>query len=236
MILVAHQPEYIPYLGFFAKASLSDVFLISDHLQYALKDFQNRNYIGTPGGRTLLSVPVLLAGQWDQPINEVKIDNRSKWARKHWMTIYHNYHRAPHFKSYAPILEEIYSQSWERIAELNITLLKHLLNWLGIKARFDLTSKYDLRESKTKLLIEMCEKVGADTFISGRGARDYVIPGLFEQAGLKHYFFQFVHPQYEQPFKEFMPNLSILDLLFNVGPKAAQVVTEAARLSSLSEV
>lgn len=235
MILVAHQPEYLPYLGFFAKVSLCDHFLISDHLQYADKDFQNRNYVCNQNGKTLMSVPVLLAGKWDQPIKEVRIDNRSSWAKKHWLTIYHSYHHAPYFRLYAPTLEEIYAQKWEKLCDLNVTLLKCLLDWLSINVQIGLTSQYDLQEKKTRLLIEMCQKIGADTFISGRGARDYVVPSLFSEVGLKHYFFDFVHPEYEQQRKPFISNLSILDLLFNYGPHSRKVVDEAVRQSQLSE-
>lgn len=236
MILVAHQPEYIPYLGFFAKVRLCDIFLISDHLQYADKDFQNRNYVRDHSGKVLLTVPVLLAGKWDQSIQEVRIDNSSPWARKHWRTIYQNYHRAPYFKLYAATLEEIYAQRWERLYDLNITLLRYLLSWLSINVQVDLTSRYELKEKKTDLLIEMCQKIGADTFLSGRGARDYVIPSLFHEVGLKHHFFNFVHPEYEQHRKPFIPNLSVFDLLFNVGPRASHVLDDAVRLSALSEV
>ena len=236
MILVAHQPEYLPYLGFFAKVSLCDLFLVSDHLQYAAKDFQNRNYLRNHNGKTLITVPVLHAGKWDQPIQEVRIDNSCSWAKKHWMTLYHNYHRAPYFQLYASTLEHIYSQKWERLCDLNITLLRHLLNWLSINAQVELTSNFDLKERQTQLLIEMCQKVGADTFISGRGARDYVYPSLFDDAGIKHYFFDFVHPEYPQHRQTFVPNLSVLDLLFNVGPGAKDVIDEAVKMSSLSEV
>jgi hypothetical protein len=234
LILVAHQPEYIPYLGFFAKVSLCDLFLVSDHLQYAEKDFQNRNYVKGQNGRTLLTVPVALGGRWDQPINEVPVDNNSRWGKKHWMSIYHGYHRAPHFGLYAPTLEEVYSKRWERLCDLNLTLLRHMLGWLSIDVKVELTSAYDLKETKTNLLIEMCEKTGADTFISGRGARDYAEVFRFEERGLRHYFFDFVHPEYEQRGGPFVANLSALDLLFNLGPRAKDVVRKAASTSPLS--
>lgn len=234
MRLVAHQPEYIPYLGFFAKVSLCDLFLVSDQLQYAEKDFQNRNYVKGRNGRTLLTVPITRGGRWERPIKEVAVDNSQRWSKKHWLTVYHGYHRAPYFGLYAPTLEEVYSKHWGRLCDLNLTLLRHMLDWLSIEVKVELASAYGLRESKTRLLIEMCEKTGADTFISGRGARDYAEVSLFAERGLRHYFFDFVHPVYEQRGGPFAANLSALDLLFNLGPRARDVVREAARRSPLS--
>ncbi len=235
MKLVAHQPEYLPYLGFFAKVSTADLFLVSDHLQYAAKDFQNRNYIRrSDGGKVLLTVPVRLAEGWNQTIDEVAIAGTGRWAKKHWKTIYHAYHKAPYFGLYAEALEDIYTRPWSKLVALNVALLRLLLRWLSIDVPMDFTSRYDLKESKTDLLIEMCKKTGADTFISGRGARDYVILERFAEEGLAHYFFDFVHPEYDQKGQAFMANLSVLDLLFNQGPAARKVIDEAVRMTPLS--
>jgi len=234
MKLVAHQPEYLPYLGFFAKVSLADLFLVSDHLQYAAKDFQNRNNIrGSNGGNVLLTVPVRQADGWNQPINEVRIAG-GPWARKHWKSIYHAYHKTPHFGRYAETLEALYARPWTRLVDLNMALLRHLLDWLAIDVKMAFTSAYDLQQNKTELLIEMCKKTGADAFISGRGARDYVMVERFAEEGLAHYFFDFVHPEYTQGSHPFMPNLSVLDLLFHHGPAACEVLDQAVALTPLS--
>jgi WbqC-like protein len=234
--LVAHQPEYIPYIGFFAKMSVADLFFFSDHLQFAVKDFQNRNYVLQGGNKVLLTVPVRTKDRADQPLREVEIDGRasSTWARKHLTTLEHAYSRSPFFPRYAPPLREIYQASWTHLCDLNITLIKQLAEWLEIRVPMRLSSELHLQEHKTRLLIEMCQRTGADTFVSGRGAAAYVEPELFAQNGLQHLFFNFAHPSYPQSDREFVPNLSILDLLFHCGPDAAIVVRKATAASSLT--
>jgi hypothetical protein len=232
--LVAHQPEYIPYIGFFAKMSVADLFFFSDHLQFAVKDFQNRNYVLQAGNKVLLTVPVRTKDRAEQPVREVEIDSRSPWARKHLTTLEHAYGRAPFFSRYATPLREIYQASWTHLCGLNVALIKQLAEWLEIRVPMRLSSELGLQEHKTRLLIEMCQRTGADTFISGRGAAAYVEPALFAQSGVNHLFFNFAHPTYPQSSHEFVPNLSILDLLFHCGPDAAIVVRNATAKSTLT--
>lgn len=237
MKIVAHQPEYLPWLGYFAKLSVADVFIFSDHLQYAIKDFQNRNVIAQAGAKRMLSVPVLTKGRVDQAIRDVEIDSATPWARKHMMTLRHAYHRHPHFPRYAPRLEEIYARRWENLCDLDITLIRQMAEWLDIEVPMRLASQLGLVEHKTRLLIEMCEKTGADTFVSGRGATAYVDPALFAEKNLRHLFFHFSHPTYPQktsPSGSFISHLSTLDLLFNCGPDSAQVLKQAVAGSRLS--
>ncbi len=236
MKIVAHQPEYIPWLGYFAKLSVADVFFFSDHLQYAIKDFQNRNNILQGGGKQMLSIPVLTKGRVDQAIRDVEIEANTPWARKHMLTLRHAYHRHPHFSRYAPRLEEIYARRWDRLCELNVTLIKQIAEWLDIKVPMRLSSELSLVEHKTRLLIEMCEKCPADTFVSGLGAAAYVDPALFAEKHLNHLFFRFTHPTYPQKgaTSGFVSHLSALDLLFNCGPDAALLLQQAVAASTLT--
>jgi hypothetical protein len=235
--IVAHQPEYLPWLGYFAKLSVADVFFFSDHLQYAIKDFQNRNNILQSGARCMLSVPVRTKGRVDQAIRDVEIELGAPWARKHMRTLRQAYHGHPYFALYAPRLEEIYASPWEKLCDLDITLIKQIAQWLDIAVPMRLSSELDLREHKTRLLIEMCEKTGADTFVSGRGAAAYVEPALFAEKQLHHLFFRFTHPTYPQKGavgSTFVSHLSTLDLLFNCGPRSGEVLRQAVAVSRLA--
>ncbi len=233
MILVGHQPEYIPYIGFFQKVGRADHFIIVDHVQFARKDFQNRNYIRDQSGRLLLTVPVLTKSRFEQPINEVEIDPRAPWARKHWRSIYLSYKNAPFFKDYADDLQAVYESHWVKLSHLTAELIKLILHWLDIDIPVSLSSELEIREKKTAMLIEMCGKVGADTYISGQGARDYIdLPALGE-AGIRHFFCRFEHPVYPQMHGEFLPNLSALDLLFNCGGRANEILRRCIETSHL---
>jgi len=233
VILAGHQPEYLPYLGYFQKVARADHFMIVDHVQYARRDFQNRNYIRNRTGKILLTVPVLNKGHHDLPFNEILINRQEPWARKNWRSLYFAYKDAPYWSRYGPELEAIYQRSWERLADLNITLIRLFMDWLGLTVPVTLSSQHGIRGSKTDMLVEMCRMVGADTYLSGQGARDYVEPDVLARAGIRHFFCRFIHPEYSQRFTPFIPNLSVVDLLFNNGDHAREILDQAVILSTL---
>jgi hypothetical protein len=232
--IVAHQPEYLPHLAFFAKMSLADQFFLSDHLQFAVKDFQNRNWVQRSGRKVLLTVPVLTSGRSHQAIRDVRIDRRGPWGRRHMETLRHAYGWSPHYSRYAPRLEEVYDAPWERLCPLNVALIQLIAGWLEIRVPVRLSSELSLEQHKTMLLVEMCQKTGAQTFISGRGAAGYVQPERFAERGLSHLFFRFAHPEYPQPGAAFLPGLSALDMLFCCGPGSADILRAAVAASTLS--
>ena len=229
MTLTGHQPEYLPYLGFFYKLAKADKFIFVDHVQYLKKSFQNRNRIRTaPGsnGWTWLTIPVITKGRRYQGINEVEIDNSTPWAEKHWKTTRLNYKKALFFNEYKDFFEEIYSKKWEKLVDLNETIIRYLLKELEIQIPIFKSSDYNFKGKKTDLLIEMCKELGADTYLSGSGAKyyGYVEEDKFKINGLNHKFSDFKHPIYPQRFKPFIPNMSIIDLLFNCGGKSIEII------------
>lgn len=233
MILVGHQPEYLPYIGFFQKVACADHLMIVDHVQFARKDFQSRNYIRNLEGKLLLTIPVLSKDKFNQPINQVEITPHVPWARKHWRSIYLSYKDSPFFEKYAHELEAIYEKGWVKLSALTIQLIKAMLKWFRICIPISLTSQLGVCEKKTAMLIEMCRKVGADTYVSGQGARDYVDLELMKDAGIQHYFCHFEHPIYTQFHGEFIKNLSALDLLFNLGDEAGEILRRSVEASPL---
>ena len=241
MILSGHQPEYLPYLGFIYKIAKADLFILVDHVQYLEKSFQNSNRIRTaPGlnGFTWLTVPVISRGRRFQKICEVEIDNSAAWGKKHWKTIYLNYKNTKHFAEHQEFFEKIYAKKWEKLAELTETMIYYLVEQLGIKTPIVKSSDYDFKEKKNDLLIEMCQRLKADAYLSGSGVRNYVDEGKDDKGpaktyvdeekikrnGLNHIFSDFKHPVYPQKYKPFVPHLSVIDLLFNCGPKSLDII------------
>lgn len=222
MILAGHQPEYLPYLGFFYKVAKADKFIFVDHIQFLKKSFQNRNKIRTaPGldGWTWLTVPVVTKGRRFQKINEVEIDNSTRWGEKHWKAIYLNCRGRPFFNDYKDFFERLYAKRWEKIADLNEEIICYLFEKLGIRVPVYKSSDYNFKGAKTDLLVEMCGELDADTYLSGIGAKTfgYVVEDEFKKRGLCHVFSDFKHPIYAQKFKPFVPGMSIIDFLFNCG-------------------
>lgn len=222
MIIAGHQPEYIPYPGFFYKMMKVDKFIIVDHVQFENKNFQNRNKIRTAQGDLWLTVPLVSDG-WI-PINTVKINNNVPWSEKHWKTISLSYMKTPFFHKHKDFFEGVYKKKWEKLSELNIEIIKYLAKSLFITTPILISSELGLIEKKNMLLIEMCKKVGADTYFSGQGAKGYVDEQLLAQNGLKHIFSDFKLKEYNQRYKPFIPNMSMIDLLFNYGPEAKDIL------------
>lgn len=234
MIISGHQPEYLPYLGFFYKMAMADRFVLVDHIQFSTGGFQNRNRIKTssdPSGWAWLTVPVISSKKGFQKINEVKIDNSVPWAKKHWSAIYFNYKRAPFFNLYEEDFKKIYSKKWEKLVDLNESIIYYLREQLKIETPISKSSdlEHELKGKKTNLMIELCETFGADTHLTGPGAKKagektYIDEEIFEKKGLKHVFSDFKHPIYPQRFEPFVENLSAIDLLFNCGPESQEII------------
>jgi hypothetical protein len=235
MTLAGHQPAYLPYLGLFYKMTKCDKFMFVDHAQFEKKAFQNRNYVRGKTERLLLTVPVQTKGRFLQRTDEVMIDNSLPWARKHWRTIWLNYHYAPFFADHRTFFEEAYAQTWKRLVDLNLAITLYLMKCFGIEKEVLSSSQCNVTGEKTSMLIDMCRKAGADTYVSGWGGKNYVDVAEFKHAGLQHRFVRLAHPAYPQQGEPFMPNLGAIDLLFNCGPESRRIIDEAARVSTVEQ-
>lgn len=213
--IAIHQPNFLPYRGYFDQIRKSDIFVFLDNVTYTKNDFINRNKIKTPNGWCWLTVPVVNKNILKTPICEVKIDNSTNWRKKHWNGIKFNYGRAPHFEEYSGFFEETYRSPWTALTDLNKFLIKAVCVFLGINGTFINASELDTKDSGTDLLVSVCEALDADTYFSGRGGLDYLDCQKFEQQGIKVVFQDFQASTYPQLFGEFVPNLSMIDYLFN---------------------
>ena len=132
MIISAHQPQYIPWLGYFDKIARSDAFVFLDNVQYKAREFQNRNKIRTKDGWLWLSVPVVSKGRGRQIISDVRIDNEFSWPKEHLMSLKAFYSRTKYFDRYFPFFEDLYGKAWDKLVDLNVEIVKYLLKELFI--------------------------------------------------------------------------------------------------------
>ena len=223
MISAGHQPNYLPWLGFFDKMSKCDIFIIEDNVQFTHNGFQNRNRIKTPNGAKWLTVPFEHFGR-PLPINEVVIANKHvpDWARRHWMSLKFCYCNAPYWKNYCDFFEQTLSQKWTMLIDLNMHLIKGLMGFFNIDTPLVMASSLGVSGSKSELILAQCKAVGANVQLSGIGGRDYIDIKRFEAEGVKVVFQDFHYPTYPQLHGEFVPDLSVVDYLFCVGGKLPQ--------------
>jgi hypothetical protein len=229
MILSGHQPVYMPGIIFFNKMALSDMFMYVGHLQFSPKSWQQRNRIFLNGKEHLLSVPVLKADRFGQKIDEVNLDE-APWKKKHLGSIKQAYIKRPYFNKYYPELESVLSKKYESLGSLNRAIIKLIMGWLEINT--PIVESYDypqIKGSKTEMLIQMCQSVGATHYLSNEGSRVYVNEQMMATFGIQHCWQNFTHPNYEQG-HPFLPNLSALDIIFNLGPHAGLIVKSAGSI------
>lgn len=224
MILTAHQPVYLPWLGLFHKIAMCDTYVFLDTVKYLKQDWNNRNKIKGAGGAMWLTVPVATGGSDNVLLQDVLISNEHNWRLKHWRSIKSCYGRAPYFGEYAPFFEDVYHRNWDRLSELNRHMLLWFLETLGIKVHFLRASELSLKGAKSDLVLDMCRKLGADTYIFGALGRDYAQVQDFQRANIKIEFQDYRHPEYPQLHGIFLSHLSIIDLLFNCGPSSFEVL------------
>lgn len=224
MILTAHQPVYLPWLGLFHKIALADVFVSFNQVQYLPKDWNNRNRIKTPQGAIWLTVPVLRKGYLEKRISEIEINKNHAWRRKHWRSMLVNYRSAPYFKKYSAFFEDLYQREWHLLADLNEYMLKWFLNILGINVRFLSAAEYQFEGKKSDVVLDMCKQLGAGVYIFGALGKGYADVEGFKRARIGVVFQDYHHPEYAQQYGPFVSHLSIIDLLFNYGDSSLDIL------------
>lgn len=226
-LLSGHQPVYLPGIILFNKIAASDIFMFVGHCQYAKKSWQSRNRIRLHDEEFWLTVPVKTAGHFEQAINNTEILG-NQWKRKHVGSIRQAYQHRPFFSQYFPAIEAVLLSPHATLGDLNIALIKQILDWLGIITPIVDSREYDIRGNKTDMLISMCEAVGADAYLSNEGSRAYVNEKQMAEAGIQHCWQVFTHPIYDQGANaDFLPYMSVIDLMFNLGPVARELVPQS---------
>lgn len=222
MIVSVHQPQYLPWLGYFDKIIKSDIFVILDDVQYKKNEWQNRNRIKTATGWQWLTVPVTY--KFPEKINQVKINSQTSWRKDHLRSLEVNYRPAKFFNQYYSFFQETLKQEWEYLSELNIFFIEKILFFLGIKKKILKSSELAMSGEKTDRLVNICKILGGETYLSGIGAKDYLEIDKFEKEKIKVVFQEFVSPVYPQLYNNFVSNLSVVDLLFNCGEESLDIL------------
>ncbi|HTR54208.1 MAG TPA: WbqC family protein [Kofleriaceae bacterium] len=234
MIVAAHQPHYLPWLGYLDKLAKADLFVVMDDLQYEAQNFQNRQRMKLAAGAAWLTVPLHHGAQAER-ICDKRIDNggglRHHWQIRHWRTLAVHYGRAPYFATYAPELRELYTRPWASLVELDLHVLELARSWLAIRTPIVRASALGLRGAKTERLIDLCRTVGAHAYLTGSGgSAGYLDAERMGRAGIGVIWQQFDHPRHAQRYPErgFASHLGFLDLVLNCGPRARDILFDRA--------
>lgn len=214
------QSNYIPWKGYFDLINMVDDFVLYDEVQYTKNDWRNRNKIQTKQGIRWLTIPIRHK-KLDQKIIDTKVsDNR--WNTKHWNTITQNYTKAPYFKKYKEVFEEFYLNTQEEyLSQINLKLIEIVNKILGITTKIHLSSEFNLVNGQTERLIDICQQLGADTYLSGLAAKDYFDEDLARNNKINVEWMDYSgYTEYNQIHQPFEHGVTILDLIFNEGPNA----------------
>lgn len=219
-----HQPNYLPWLGFFAKVKRADCLVILDNVGFNREGITHRNKIRVANEWSWLTIPVAKS-PLGTPINEIKLSD-DKWKRKHWKTIKENYNKTDYFNTYEGFFENLYQEDYEYICQINEKIIFYLLNSFGIDVEVvKASSLFNNSEvKKTDLLIEILKEVGAETYISGSSGRNYLEREKFKDCGIDLEFYEFSHPVYKQKYPGFEPGMAAIDMLFNLGEKSRRLI------------
>ncbi|MFP4369344.1 MAG: WbqC family protein [Candidatus Kapaibacterium sp.] len=215
------QSNYVPWKGYFDIINKCDKFIFYDETQYTKNDWRNRNIIKTKDGLKWISVPVKTKGKKNQMIMEAEISDPA-WKETHWKTICHSYSKAPFFKIYEKEFEEMWLSCDDiYLSNINYQFIKKISYILEIDTKFYFSSEFKYSGNKSEKLLDICREAGADRYLTGPKAKDYLDESIFEKNGIEIEYMNYGgYPEYEQLYPPFKHAVSIIDLLFSKGPDA----------------
>lgn len=215
MIIAIHQPDYIPYPGYFYKIALCDCFVFLDDAQYSNEGFSNWNRIKTPQGQLRLKIPVQQT--LGNPILEVVTRDYLGWKQKQLKTLRMCYKKAEYFEPIYRDFETLLNYEYKNIADMNIAIIKHFCHRLGISKRFERSSSLGITSAREERILDICSGLKGSVYLSGNGARVYQVSEHFLERGIELRYTDYHSIVYHQLWGDFLPDLSILDYLFNHG-------------------
>ena len=216
IIVATHQPNYIPWLGYFYKISQSDTFVFLDDVQFSKTGSHNYHRIKSPAGLLKLKIPV--KHKFNDPINKVITNDDGGWKERHLSAIRDNYKNAPFFKKIFPDFEILLSKKYDSLALLNIALIEFFLEKFSIKTTTVKSSSLNLKDVKNEeRIIEICSQLKASVYYSGRGAMAYQNEDSFNSKGIELIYDNYKIIQYTQLWGEFQENVSVIDYIMNYG-------------------
>ena len=226
MIVSIHQPAYLPWLGYFHSIAASDLHIVLDHVQFEKNSFINRNKVCTPNGWTWLTIPVKTKGRFEQlSLATVEVANDRKWHQHHWKTLSQSYAKAPDFAKHQSFFQAVYDREWQYLTDICRETTRYILDALGITTPIMFSSEMDPHQQKDELVLELCQKAGATTYLSGALGKQYLRECLFQESGIQVVYQEYHHPEYPQVHQaDFQAHMSVLDLLFNCGPRSLDII------------
>jgi len=213
MVVTIHQPDFLPWLGFFDRWQKSDTYIVLDDVQFLRRGWHHRDKIKTQNGIKWLTVPVLKKSRYHQTIKEVEINNEENWRYKHLKTIQASYGKAPNFDLVYSKLSEIYNRNHDLLISFNMDLLRFCSEMFGISTPVVFASAFNVKSSGSQRLVDLVKSVEGKGYLTGSGSRDYLDETLFKEAGINVCWQKFEHPAYKQLYGGFEEMLSALDFL-----------------------
>ncbi|MCZ6771389.1 MAG: WbqC family protein [Proteobacteria bacterium] len=232
MIVSINQPAYMPWLGYFDRIDASDLYVVLDHVQFEKNSFVNRNRIRTPNGTAWLTIPISTSGRFgDLPINALQTADGGRWRKKHLAALRANYAGTEYFKEIEPDLKRLYSDddgNGSFIAPV-MKLTELICSLLNVTTPMVLSSSLNADQTKSDLVLQICEKIGADGYISGPFGRDYLDLDKFAKRGIKVWMHDYESVDYRQAWPGFESHLAAIDAVSTLGPQGARQVMLAGR-------
>jgi hypothetical protein len=228
--VVIHQPDFMPYLGFFHRFLHADLYVVLDHVQFVQHTknaWTHRDKIKASKGETWISLSVKKC-PLGTPIRDVELSINSPWREANLNLLRENYRAAPFFKPIFERLEHVYKTPFERMAQFNLALIDVVCEWLAIGIPRVESSALEHVGNKSEMVAGIVASVGGTGYLSGIGAKNYHEQAPFDRRGIEVVWQDFKHPLYPQQFGEFIPYLSAVDALFNCGPQATAAMLRSA--------
>ncbi len=210
------QSNFIPWKGYFDFIDDVDLFIYYDDMQFSKGSWRNRNRIKTEKGLAWVTVPILHKSL-DQLICDTYIDYSKNWIQKITGQLYSSYRDAIYYKVYANNFFTILNNKYKTISELNININNWVMEILGIRTKIKMSCEFNSVGTKTDRILDILHKVGASTYLSGPSAKNYLEEDKFAQCAVGLEYKSYEYKEYSQLFGKFEPNVTILDMIFNVG-------------------
>lgn len=225
MILSINQPAYLPWLGYFNRIANSDLHIVLDHVQFEKHSVINRNKILLNKEPLGLTVPVLTKGKFDNlSIESLEVDQKIKWQKKHFSSISQAYSKTPFWKEIKEEFESFYQSKVQYLNPFLKSQRLFFMDYLDIETPVYFSEEYNFQEKKSDLILEICQKFKATTYLSGPFGKNYLDLKKFSNLGIQVIFDNYKHPKYPQRSDTFHPYLSTLDLIANCGQNSLKVL------------
>ena len=219
------QPSFLPWLGYFRIIQKSDIVVFLDDVQFDKRSWQQKNMIKTANGPLSLTIPVLSKNKFDQKINQVLIDYKSNFIKKHLTTIEQNYKKTQYFNLYFNLIEKIYNQKPKHLLDLNVKFILFFIETIfKVKKKYYFSSDLNLKTKKSQLILDICIKLNSDHYICANGSKNYLDEDSFKNEKIKIEYNDYNHPQYKQLHGDFIYNLSTSDLAMNEVPNSWSII------------